>query len=879
MHTLLLRVLFVVVACLAQRPFEHSQQAVGGTCAGFFNVLVLTQTENCTTVLKKREPYLRSLQLQFMKFKTTVTVYLATDVAPHPAEKTSDSAPAAAQQRLQQCIKSYSPTTHPNIIFQHLLPSTLLDQAQVAGLVDAAAAAEITSWPSTVENAVVRGDVFRLLVALLEGAQPMAYVDADTVLLGPVQAHFQREFVTLTLFEGAADRNAEDAGSGLVAEMTKALTGDTLSFENRERLFNAAGRFNLAFSNAAFCLSRETARAVLSLQMDRIRAINATGERRQHDWRHFGSSVFSHSFLNLDLASPVPAFFVTNPPKLFDKAAILSLMERRGLRVLHLSGFELRDITAQNRQHLSSFDVFVQTILEQDALSYSYSNPRPSINTSISISTSINTSISISTSASATEVVQGDVSPASAPLPMGAAAAQQTCRAGLFATVDGILAGSSYRKRGDCCLQMREPYFRSLLVEASRQAQNMSTTLTIFANSDTEHSRCGTCFAQLYKTLQYGGASRPAFEIRNVFDRQEAQANSLAQQHLQAAIQRKSLLLGVFSSEALLREAGLTDLPGMDEILGTVAIVTRSYDAVQFAKQATYAVNESFVTNAVALELHESLTILCLAAKHARAFVALNVLVLDLRDPRVYLDAPFLALASKRSRPGKAQANEANVFVTSYAFCAPAEVLLEAARSVVATHRQRDDGRHAQIEAQREAQKQKRLAWTQAQKAWVAKRRRQADNKMGPKLLQAEIDAALASQPALEMEFSPYWEEEADVEDHELILAQALQDVWIRTLNGGTGGGAGLRLLTLCSPHHLHVGDMLADIAALGHKLAVVSSALVEKALRQRLRARIYAERGITVGASGKLVVGEPYKAPVDTEEIVGKLIRAIRGA
>lgn len=778
-------------------------------------MLVLMQNENCRAVLTERGPYFASLQRQFVILNATLSMYVGTDVAPHqePDESSVHHVNAAVRVCLQQLA---SAGTYPNIRFLIFKPHELLaDELDSARL----EAREILKWPSTYEHAVVRGDVYRLLLAIREEA---TYLDADVILLGPSRSPFQRAFVALTLFADQrqnADEKSES--SSLVSDLERAMTGDLLSFENRERLFSVAGRLNLDFTNAAFCLPRATLRSLLEMQFDRIR--EARDHEKEQEWGHFGSSVFRAHFLNTTSGNSVVALYATNPPKTFEPAELSALVKRYGMRLLHLSGFSYRQMTERNRQYLSSFDALAHVLLD-DYATYSTT-------ASLAIAPPFPTPIA----------------------PPGPAFFR--CKS-FFTTIDGMLAGTTYKKRGDCCLEMKGLYFRSLLVEATRQAANASSSLTVYVNAEPQYSRCGGCFSDLFRTLQTNPAAT-VFATVNNLDAEEARTNAEAHALLRSAFKKGTLLLQAYSPPTLLKDAGLA-AGDTAEVLLTVADLIRSYSALQFTRSATYSINETFVSNVQALEVLEALTVLCLAANHAQTFVGLNVLLLD-TSPSMYME-PFIALATRPSAKF-----EATAFVTSHAFCAPPEVLRAAAQSVISTHVQRSQVRDRAIIDLQALQARRRA---ERQAALDAKMRKAAKGR--PR-------ARAIVPPVNETTLPRHWQEETDVEDHEHIAAQALQTAWFRALHADAPE-ISVRLLTLCSPHHTAVAPLMADARALRAKFAVVSSALVEKAVRQRVHQQVLAQRGVKI-VQGKVVRVEPYTLPQNGEEVVGELIRLIRAA
>ena len=832
-------------------------------CAGLFSIFLLMQSEICVEKMRSKLGYLRALswQLEQQEYQGTFTVFISFD---YFIGNTS------FHRVLDSCVSELTSRDgagwNKSIILRKFDQMSLLRELGVSKV----ATDQLFSWPSTVVNAARKSDLYRSLIAMQHSS---TYVDLDTVLLGPVQA-YAVPFVATTVFRRE--------GAIRTAERDKPLV--SLSPQSAEFLNRNSARFDVEFSNSAFCLPPLILKALIQHQVNKILQL-ASGSSKLEAWSfvELGAGALRDVLLSPtpsplvfspllksgrkpeEETPPPPSLLSTNWPHDFHLSSLKAQVKTSGHSLVHLMGFAHADQTAIERDFasLDNLPVFNQSLTLYERYVRVLFQELASPNSAFPV----------------------DNNQSSLPPPLQLPPSTPACQAGLFSTVDAVLAGPWGNRRPDCCIEAHSPFFKQMLAEAARQASNLGLTLTLFVSGDGKVSRCGRCVQALIKSWARDGyGSDPIGPEPTLPSDPQLDAKSTA--IVSSALKKGVLRVEDFQTESLLRDCGVNPADTAVMVWEAERVLTEleselrkgvvgSVTGVGAPGAPLNASAEPTVSNVRALEALEALTTLCLARQSARAFVSLNVLLLEprvngfegnrRRDPTAGRSAggenatarwkltpslaqPFLAVASRRTHFW-----EANAFSTAHAFCVPPLVAQVAAVRL--------------INKQLELQQAKQLTGQQKR---ANEPREKRSNPKGPLSSNGKTQSQSQGTP------DPYWSTAVDSQTHEEMLAETLWSTWlvlsnvaVRSSSGQgmmagwpealpglvEGVGAALtmartrppRLLSLPPPH---LGGLSAVLGALrggeskpNHSMVLISGSLVENTMREALREVVSARR------------------------------------
>jgi len=828
-------------------------------CSGLFSVFLLLQSEICVDKLRSKLDYLRALswQLERNEYQGTLTMHVSYDyfVGNSSFHRVLDSC-------LSELTSRDGAGWNKSIILRKFDHMALLEGFGVSK----AATDQLFSWPSTVVNAARKSDLYRYLIAMQHSS---TYIDLDTVLLGPVRA-YAVPFVATTIFSReAAIRTAESDNKPLVS----------LSLQSAEFLNRNSARFDVEFSNSAFCLPPQTLKALIQHQVNRVLQL-ASGATKLEAWSfvELGAGALRDVLLSPtpwsspllkseEETPPPPSLLSTNWPHDFHLASLKAQVKTSGHSILHLMGFAHADRTAIERdfarldnvpvfnQSLSLYERYVRVLVQELAPS----------NSTFPVDGNRLSSVQL---------------PSSTP----------ACQAGLFSTVDAVLAGPWGNRRSDCCIEAQSPFFKQMLAEAARQASNLGLTLTLFVSGDGKVSRCGRCVQALIKSWARDGGDGSDSIGPEPAHPSDPQLDAKTTAIVSSALKRGVLRVEDFQTDSLLRDCGVNPVDTAMMVWEAERVLTELEGELRKGVRASLnASAESTVANVRALEALEALTTLCLARRTQRAFVSLNVLLLEPRA-RVagfegnrrrdggtdggategrsargenatarwkltpILAQPFLAMASRRTHFW-----EANAFATAHAFCAPQLVAQAAAVRL--------------INKQFELQQAKQQLLGQQKRANEPR-----DKRANPKVLSSS-DGKNQSQSQSQGTPDLYWSTAVYSETHEEMIAEALWSTWLvlsnvavrssgqgmmagwsEVLPPGLLEGAALNMALTRPPKLLslpppHLGGLSAVLGALrggsggaedgkpNHSMVLISGTLTEHTMREAVREVVSARR------------------------------------
>lgn len=742
-------------------------------CQGFFSIFILRRSEKCEDIFKARANHLNALSLQFRRYINVsgLTVFVAEDTN-YDSKSSFDS-----------CL-AYQNSNNPwnvNIKLVKFRQSSLLDESDIP----ADLRSEILGWPSQIETAARRSDIYRLLIAKKDN---LAYIDLDVVLLSKSAETYLSPFVAVTVFH-----------KGQAPKVESALS--SLSALSQERIRLAARRFNLEFSNCAFCLSPKMIGRLLSHQLGLVAAHRKNDSGLVWSFVELGSGTFRSVILSNTLQGDESfALLSTNTPKEFSLPSVIEQVKTFMHSILHLTGFAdgMGKHAIQSKQ-FGTYDSFVNEIFRS----------------------------------------VGNISQQESPgleIEPSTAKSREDCKNGLFTTLDSVLAGPFRTERADCCYEMKSHYFRTLLTEAARQAAILGTSLTIYINSDRKGSLCGKCFFSMFQSWKAGYVNKElAFPPQEPFDPLDPQLSRKQDVFLSRSISSNVLRIQSFDVERLFMDCGL-DRTSTEPFVTVAATTFASMESLQIK-----SVNESRVVNTLALETVEALTSLCLAQQYGRAYVALNVLLLDAdgqsrnnsnaaRGSRLDWRFPFLAVGSRSTLEW-----EANFFITGLSYCASSRVAQAAAQWLLKTS---DD---LCVLAQSLAQNKASMLRRKPDMRKTTSKKK--SNKYPGQL---SVEAAANDTSVELLSLKKFLAEGREVESHEELIANALQSIWIGNFNRRDSS----QLPQLVSLPALHISSLkkvLSDLRLFNHSLCVVTPSMVEDRIRLQMREAVYQKQGISV--------------------------------
>ena len=846
--------------------------AASWQCEGIFSVFVLLKSEDCAEVFASRliaqlEAAANQLDRLDVAADIKMTVYVTADYY----DKSDASMVQCLSELHSSSPSSLTPSSYQS--WQRRVDVVKLDQMVLydnsSSLLTQVAIDELRSWPSSIANAAYKSNILRLLIARQTNS---LYVDLDVILLGTSVLPFLTPFASLTVHH-----SHRSSGGGEEDRQEKYVP--SLSRISKERVAAAAARYHLGLTSSAFCLPLNVISDLVRHQASLISMLSIStknsgggGSRLATSFYEFGDGTFRSVLLQppKDLSNRI-SFFSTNAPRDYSPTSIAEQVEQYGHQLLHLPGIHSQAAAKTAGGFQLYYKNFIFEVL--DAISVKNStrdnNDFPGI---------------VATTAKEQGPVAGDATSSSH---------HPVCHAGIFTTLDSVLAGPNRAKRADCCYEMREGYFKLLVTEAVRQAWMLGTSLLIVTTDDKTASRCGHCFDGLFQSWASPMTSSPApissllQEPLNSADTHWADKSS---ELLRAAIETRVLRKESFATESLLAECGLIDAAVVTPFLQVAAAsYARSAPKVfdvraspVTASTSASSSNTTYFPNTIANEAVEAMTTLCLARRHSRAHVALNTLILPVPSTppsfnltsstatpgaAKFFTLPYLALATSH---GHATSGGADSFVSGTTFCAPGDVLTRAALHILSTQN---------------------LLRLKEQERKGTLRRRMQQQKPPPKMkFQPKKKFPTLKKPPPQDTTVPetYLQTTAlDVDMHETLLSDALLTTWLRLSN--SGAAQGLQLLSMAPPHIVHLPKLQAEITTNAPQFALVTPALFENSLRNRVHDVTLAQRRRSGTNNKNSVIQMSLKEMAQLKQVVAaaaspldvmqSVIRAIRSS